>query len=194
MSPRVANCRASAWTLLTSGQVASITSSRRSCAVLLTAGDTPCAEKTTVAPVGNLVELLDEDCASPFEIRDDVLVVHDLLAHVDGRPRCASASSTISIARSTPAQNERGLASSTWRGPIACGPFVERAARAAKAAQAVSARDERARVEEAAVGDVDDDAHDRERPPVGGRPRATPTPCRRRARRRPSTRAARRVR
>ncbi len=52
VSPPAAKWRASACTLLTSGQVASITSSRRAWAVLRTAGETPCAEKTTVAPSG----------------------------------------------------------------------------------------------------------------------------------------------
>ena len=70
--------------------------------------------------VGHLVELLDEDGAALLEVADDVLVVDDLLADVDRRARAARArSSTISIARSTPAQNERGPASSTVRGPTA---------------------------------------------------------------------------
>jgi hypothetical protein len=34
--------------------------------------------------LGHLVELLDEDRAARLEVGDDVLVVHDLLAHVDG--------------------------------------------------------------------------------------------------------------
>ena len=58
----------------------------RSAASVCTAGDTPWAEKTTVAPVGHLVELLDEDRASGLQGLDHMLVVHDLLAHVDGRP------------------------------------------------------------------------------------------------------------
>ena len=36
-------------------------------------------------PLGHLVELLDEDRAAGLEVRHDVLVVHDLLAHVDRR-------------------------------------------------------------------------------------------------------------
>ena len=35
--------------------------------------------------LGHLVELLDEDRAARLEVGDDVLVVHDLLAHVDRR-------------------------------------------------------------------------------------------------------------
>ena len=61
-SPSRANRRASAWTLATSGQVASITRSRalvrpRS----WTAGATPWAASTTVRAVGHLVELVDEE-------------------------------------------------------------------------------------------------------------------------------------
>ena len=33
--------------------------------------------------MSRLVELLDEDRAARLEVGDDVLVVHDLLAHVD---------------------------------------------------------------------------------------------------------------
>ena len=50
--PSAANRRASACTLDTSGQVASITASPRRDASVRTAGDTPCAENTTVAPSG----------------------------------------------------------------------------------------------------------------------------------------------
>ena len=39
--------------------------------------------------LGHLVGLVDEDRAALLERRDDVLVVHDLLAHVDGRRRRA---------------------------------------------------------------------------------------------------------
>jgi hypothetical protein len=40
--------------------------------------------------------------------------VHDLVADVDGGPYFTSARSTISIARTTPAQNPRGWASITF--------------------------------------------------------------------------------
>ena len=43
---------ASLWTLVTSGQVASITRSSRSSAALRTAGETPCALKTSSDPGG----------------------------------------------------------------------------------------------------------------------------------------------
>ena len=53
----------------------------RSC----TAGATPWAEKTTVAPRGHLGLVLDEDRAPRLEVAHDVRVVDDLLADVDGR-------------------------------------------------------------------------------------------------------------
>ena len=59
--------------------------SERSSAWRCTSGETPWAENTTVWPVGHLVELLDEDRAARLEVGHDVLVVHDLLADVDGR-------------------------------------------------------------------------------------------------------------
>ena len=49
------------------------------------AGATPWAEKTTISPSGHLGLLLDEDRAALLELLDDVLVVDDLLAHVDRR-------------------------------------------------------------------------------------------------------------
>ena len=49
-----------------------------------------------------------------LQVVDHVGVVHDLVAHVDRRAELASsARSTISIARSTPAQKPRGSASTT---------------------------------------------------------------------------------
>ena len=65
------------------------------------------------AGVGNFVEFLDEDRAFGLEALDHVAVVHDLVAHIDGRAVSASACSTESIARTTPAQNPRGEQSST---------------------------------------------------------------------------------
>ena len=59
--------------------------SPRSSAWRCTSGETPWAENTTVSPVGHLVELLDEDRAARLEVGHDVLVVDDLLAHVDRR-------------------------------------------------------------------------------------------------------------
>src|SRR6266545_101117 len=120
VSPSLAKCRASACTLLTRGQVASITSRRRSSAVCLTAGDTPCAEKTTVASSGTWSSSSTKTAPRRSRSATTCSLCTICLRTYTGAPRCASASSTISIARSTPAQNERGLASSTVRGPTAC--------------------------------------------------------------------------
>ena len=51
-----------------------------------TAGATPWAEKTIVAPGGRLFLRVDEDGAACLQIAHDVDVVHDLLPHVHGRP------------------------------------------------------------------------------------------------------------
>src|SRR6266540_2508961 len=120
VSPSLAKCRASACTLLTRGQVASITSRRRSSAVCLTAGDTPCAEKTTVASSGTWSSSSTKTAPRRSRSATTCSLCTICLRTYTGAPRCASANSTISIARSTPAQNERGLASSTRRGPAAC--------------------------------------------------------------------------
>ena len=87
----------------------------------------PCAPRATrrgrrrrrSRPSGTVVELLDEDGAAALELGDDVVVVDDLPADVDRRSALGDASSTMSIARSTPAQNERGPARSSVRGPTA---------------------------------------------------------------------------
>ncbi len=76
---------ASWWTLVTSGHVASIVCRFRSRASERTAGDTPCAENTSRAPSGTVGGVVDEDRTALLERLDDVPVVDDLLAHVDGR-------------------------------------------------------------------------------------------------------------
>ena len=53
--PSSAKRRASTWTLVTSGQVASIVRRRRAAAFSCTAGATPWAEKTTISPSGTSV-------------------------------------------------------------------------------------------------------------------------------------------
>jgi len=53
---------------------------------------------------GNLVHLVDEDCAHRLEVADDMDVVDDLLADIDGRAVQLERVSTVSTARSTPAQ------------------------------------------------------------------------------------------
>src|SRR5665647_214806 len=51
-TPSAANRVASLWTLVTSGQVASIVLRPRAAASACTCGETPCAENTTVDPCG----------------------------------------------------------------------------------------------------------------------------------------------
>ena len=86
------------------------------------------------------------------QVVDHIGVVHDLVAHVDGRAELAQARSTISMARSTPAQKPRGSASSSSWGPGSAGMAVFRkghgrgAARQARQAPAfrIMARQEHA--------------------------------------------------
>ena len=85
VSPRPAKRRASACTLVTSGQVASMTGSPRSAAARRTAGETPCAEKTVSAPSGTSSSSSTKTAPRRSQIGDDVGVVHDLLADVDRR-------------------------------------------------------------------------------------------------------------
>ncbi len=61
--------------------------------------------------VRHLVELFDEDGATVAQVLDHELVVHHFVAHIDRRAEDFQARLTISIARSTPAQKPRGLAS-----------------------------------------------------------------------------------
>ena len=68
--------------------------------------------------VGDLVEFLDEDRALGAQALDHVAVVHDLVADIDRRPVSASARSTESMARTTPAQKPRGEHSSTRSGGL----------------------------------------------------------------------------
>ena len=70
---------------MTSGQVASITlRPRRSASRAHCRRDAVRAEDQGGA-VGHVVELLDEHRALGAQVLDDVLVVHDLVAHVDRR-------------------------------------------------------------------------------------------------------------
>jgi hypothetical protein len=58
----------------------------------------------------HLGQILDKPGAFGLEALDHVLVVYDLVAHITGGPYFTSARSTISIARTTPAQKPRGWA------------------------------------------------------------------------------------
>ena len=77
--------RASVCTLVTSGQVASIVRRLRRAASSCTAGETPCALKTTTAPSGTSSVSSTKIAPAALQRGDDVLVVHDLLADVHRR-------------------------------------------------------------------------------------------------------------
>ena len=68
----------------------------------------------TVAPSGTSLELVDEHRAEMAQALDDVHVVHHFMTDIDRRAEQFEARSTMSIARSTPAQKPRGLASRTF--------------------------------------------------------------------------------
>ena len=77
---------ASRWTLVTSGQVASMVCSARRCGVRVDGRrDAVGGEDRRRALRDRVVELVDEDRAALAQLLDDVLVVDDLLAHVDRR-------------------------------------------------------------------------------------------------------------
>ena len=80
-----ANRRASWCTLVTSGQVASIVFRRALGGLGAPAGETPWAENTTVAPSGTSASSSTNTAPRASRSCHDVLVVHDLLADVDGR-------------------------------------------------------------------------------------------------------------
>ena len=118
-SPRAANRLASWCTLVTSGQVASIVLQLRAAAACSwTAGATPCAEKTTIGALGHLVGLLDEDRAPRLQGLDHVLVVHDLLAHVDRRAVAAPAPSRRSARPGPRRRSSRGGLARSTRLPV----------------------------------------------------------------------------
>ena len=127
--------RASAWTLATSGQVASITSSSRAAACSRTAGETPWAEKITVAPVGHLVDARRRRPRRGARARRRRgRCGRSACARRPARRACSSARSTISTARVTPAQDARGagehhLARAERRRPA---PRAARSPRAAR--------------------------------------------------------------
>jgi hypothetical protein len=69
--------------LVTSGQVASIVLQLRSAGLRVHRRRDAVRREHHGRALGHLVELLDEDRAARLEVGDHVLVVHDLLAHVD---------------------------------------------------------------------------------------------------------------
>lgn len=123
VSPRAANRAASAWTFATSGQVASTTCSPRSSAPARTAGETPCAENTTTAPGGGGSGISSRSSTntaprSRNSATTTVLCTICLRTYT-GPSATSSTRLTVSIARSTPAQNDRGDANSTVTSPEA---------------------------------------------------------------------------
>ena len=89
-------------------------------------------------------------------------------ARTPGRRSGSSARSTMSIARSTPAQNERGSASSTVRSPVAASQSRSAGAARRRARRATTPRTGGAGPRERALRGVDDRADHRERPTGGG--------------------------
>src|ERR1700758_2110783 len=78
--PSRAKRRASRCTLVTRGQVASITRSLRRCASSRTVGGTPCALKISTAPIGT--SSTDSTKMAPPRL-DHVAVVYDFVVHID---------------------------------------------------------------------------------------------------------------
>ena len=112
---------ASRCTLVTSGQVASSENRLRRCGF----GRHDCAarrgRRTPPARgvVRNFVQFLDENRALGPQAVDHVAVVHDLVADIDRRAVDRQRRSTISMARSTPAQKPRGEQSRIFRAGLA---------------------------------------------------------------------------
>ena len=90
-----------------------------------TSGVTPCAASITTAPSGTSSSSSDEDRPHRLETLDDVRLCTIWRRTYTGGPNRTSARSTISMARSTPAQNERGAASRMSRGPRRASPAFE---------------------------------------------------------------------
>ncbi len=119
--------------------------------------------------LGDLTELVDEDRPAPLEAGDDVLVVHDLPADVDG---CAvlGERQLDDLDRAFHPGTERARRSEHDRARSQSGrPLGEqrRSPRAALRSARRPAIDDTGVGEVAAVG-VDDDSDDRERPPARG--------------------------
>src|SRR6266852_2256749 len=103
-----ANLSASRCTLVTSGQVASITFSERSLASCRTVGGTPCALKTSTPPCGT--SSMDSTKIAPRRRNCSTTYVLWTISWCTytGAPYASSANSTMSTARTTPAQKPRG--------------------------------------------------------------------------------------
>src|SRR5712692_2677209 len=108
---------ASRCTLVTSGQVASITRSPRRRASWRTAGETPCALKMTVASSGTSSSSSTKWAPLARSASTTCRLCTISRRTYTGGGLTWRASSTMSMARSTPAQKPRGPASTiSWRG------------------------------------------------------------------------------
>ena len=86
MYPSLAYLTASRWTLVTSGQVASMAPELAPAGLLADLGRHAVGAVEQGGAFGDLVERLDEDGPAPLEPLDDVLVVDDLVIDVERRP------------------------------------------------------------------------------------------------------------
>ena len=94
----------------------------RSSASRRTAGDTPCAEKITTAPGRHVRQLVDEHRALlRAGRRRRGGCARSRAARRPARRNTCSAMSTMSMARSTPAQKPRGAASAAMRESVSSG-------------------------------------------------------------------------
>src|SRR5438067_2802777 len=100
-------------TFVTSGHVASIVFSRRSPARRCTAGATPWAERTSVAPSGTSRSSATKTAPRVSRSRTTWTLWTICRRTYTGGPYSRSARSTVSTARSTPAQYPRGEARRT---------------------------------------------------------------------------------
>ena len=169
--PPAANRRASAWTLATSGQVASITFSCRALGVAPDLGRDAVGGEDHGRARRHLVDLVDEHRAAAAQRVDDMRVVDDLLAHVDRAPRTARAPARrsrppVGRPRTTPAARRARA-----HGRRASTPTL----RAATRPGAASGRRRRCRsrcvtrVAQFPAGGVEHDPQDVQRPRAGAR-------------------------
>ena len=104
MYPSAAYRFACTCTFVTSGHVASIVCSPRAPAFACTEGATPWAEKTTVSPSGTSVSSSTNTAPRASRSRTTCRLWTICLRTYTGGPYSSSARSTVSTARSTPAQ------------------------------------------------------------------------------------------
>ncbi|MNY49990.1 hypothetical protein D3C86_1854620 [compost metagenome] len=108
MRPLAAYWRPWVWTLITSGQVASMACNWRWLASAMTSRETPCALKIVTAPVGTSSSSSTKRAPLSFSPSTTCLLCTISCRTNTGAPCLTRARSTISIARTTPAQKPRG--------------------------------------------------------------------------------------